>query len=465
MIEPYIPPWACRQWGQYEHDWLDCPDCCDAYETYNELHARLRDMNMANKVSYNDRLKSEQQVGMEETIASIIHDFDFGDNVDERIPEESAGQLGKDILYAVLREFRPDLFVDAENRGSVVTPDGDDTMFLCQGCRCMYRYGDAKGLPQLKQALAFCSAACEANYQGTLSVVAEIPITKGEPKTYRSSASNPNFTNIAKQDKAVPPIVRSVLKPRETVLIEVDQPKELGGPVAMAVTKDELPRKAPTFQFETDDGRNGVCHIFPKAQNKVHLQVTDRDGTEDAMVLSCKTFRAINKFVMGFDPGSPEGDKTVAMFCLPGDIQLPVTHVTALCTHLERLANEIKAAPHSDCALSILGRKIRARANLIDQDRGPTGYWVTGNEAPFSDPLDAILWAFRRPLDPRFYLTSAEEDSLRRLLPNGCTTHTLVVPDSQGKGGKKIVARVGKLLHLVVHEEWMYVEEVEGKKD
>ncbi len=26
------PPWACSQWGQYEHDWLDCLDCLDAYE-------------------------------------------------------------------------------------------------------------------------------------------------------------------------------------------------------------------------------------------------------------------------------------------------------------------------------------------------------------------------------------------------------------------------------------------------
>lgn len=29
----YIPPWACSQWGQYEHDWMDCPECCEAYES------------------------------------------------------------------------------------------------------------------------------------------------------------------------------------------------------------------------------------------------------------------------------------------------------------------------------------------------------------------------------------------------------------------------------------------------
>lgn len=28
-----MPPWACKQWGQYEHDWLDCPDCIEQYES------------------------------------------------------------------------------------------------------------------------------------------------------------------------------------------------------------------------------------------------------------------------------------------------------------------------------------------------------------------------------------------------------------------------------------------------
>jgi hypothetical protein len=26
------PDWACSQWGAYEHDWLDCPDCVAKYE-------------------------------------------------------------------------------------------------------------------------------------------------------------------------------------------------------------------------------------------------------------------------------------------------------------------------------------------------------------------------------------------------------------------------------------------------
>lgn len=30
------PTWGCSQWGQYEHDWLDCPSCLSAYELYLE---------------------------------------------------------------------------------------------------------------------------------------------------------------------------------------------------------------------------------------------------------------------------------------------------------------------------------------------------------------------------------------------------------------------------------------------
>ena len=32
----YIPPWACKHWGGYEHDWLDCSDCIEEYEKWLE---------------------------------------------------------------------------------------------------------------------------------------------------------------------------------------------------------------------------------------------------------------------------------------------------------------------------------------------------------------------------------------------------------------------------------------------
>jgi len=35
---PYIPPWACRRWGDYEHDWIDCVECNKNYEKYVEQH-------------------------------------------------------------------------------------------------------------------------------------------------------------------------------------------------------------------------------------------------------------------------------------------------------------------------------------------------------------------------------------------------------------------------------------------
>jgi len=36
MNEPYVPEWACSQWGNYEHDWLDCHEYLCAYEKWIE---------------------------------------------------------------------------------------------------------------------------------------------------------------------------------------------------------------------------------------------------------------------------------------------------------------------------------------------------------------------------------------------------------------------------------------------
>ncbi len=33
-----IPSWSCRRWGDYEHDWLDCPECLEAYEKWLDQH-------------------------------------------------------------------------------------------------------------------------------------------------------------------------------------------------------------------------------------------------------------------------------------------------------------------------------------------------------------------------------------------------------------------------------------------
>ncbi len=34
--EPYVPEWACSQWGSYEHDWMDCFECVQSFECYLE---------------------------------------------------------------------------------------------------------------------------------------------------------------------------------------------------------------------------------------------------------------------------------------------------------------------------------------------------------------------------------------------------------------------------------------------
>ena len=34
MTEQHVPEWACGNWGNYEHDWLDCYECLRAYEEW-----------------------------------------------------------------------------------------------------------------------------------------------------------------------------------------------------------------------------------------------------------------------------------------------------------------------------------------------------------------------------------------------------------------------------------------------
>ena len=35
---PYVPPWACPQWGKYKHDWVDCISCQVRHAWYLEKH-------------------------------------------------------------------------------------------------------------------------------------------------------------------------------------------------------------------------------------------------------------------------------------------------------------------------------------------------------------------------------------------------------------------------------------------
>jgi hypothetical protein len=75
-------------------------------------------------VGYNDKLDADRQVTMEEQLASLLHSFQEGqielDDAngcdDYTLTEEDCQTVAKQLLYTVLREFRPDLFDDAESR-------------------------------------------------------------------------------------------------------------------------------------------------------------------------------------------------------------------------------------------------------------------------------------------------------------------------------------------------------------
>jgi hypothetical protein len=56
---------------------------------------------------YNHKLHHRKQVDAEERIASMIFNDEEVDTY-----EEVASALGKEILYKILREFRPDLFTE-----------------------------------------------------------------------------------------------------------------------------------------------------------------------------------------------------------------------------------------------------------------------------------------------------------------------------------------------------------------
>lgn len=64
------------------------------------------------RVCYNDKLDADHQISTEEQIAALIFDTFTGESC-AGSTEESCADLGRRILYVVLREFRLDLFADA----------------------------------------------------------------------------------------------------------------------------------------------------------------------------------------------------------------------------------------------------------------------------------------------------------------------------------------------------------------
>lgn len=74
-------------------------------------------------LAYSDKLGADEQVSMEEMIAFAIREGNTAGMSDEAIeegldvvdpyPEETCQILSREILYNVLRKFRPDLFEEA----------------------------------------------------------------------------------------------------------------------------------------------------------------------------------------------------------------------------------------------------------------------------------------------------------------------------------------------------------------
>jgi hypothetical protein len=60
------------------------------------------------KSPYTDKLDADKQITAEELIASSIALVNT--DGDGCVNEEAAAELGRDILYLILRQFRPDLF-------------------------------------------------------------------------------------------------------------------------------------------------------------------------------------------------------------------------------------------------------------------------------------------------------------------------------------------------------------------
>jgi len=74
------------------------------------------------KRPYNDKLSADEQITMEEMIAFAIKEGNTIHMTDDQIeesldvvdpyPDEACQALSQEILYNVLRKFRPDLFED-----------------------------------------------------------------------------------------------------------------------------------------------------------------------------------------------------------------------------------------------------------------------------------------------------------------------------------------------------------------
>lgn len=67
-------------------------------------------MGKCKKLKYNNKIGAAEQVDAEEEIAAHLFDNMPEKMNDDWISEEDAAKFGREILYLVLRRFRPDFF-------------------------------------------------------------------------------------------------------------------------------------------------------------------------------------------------------------------------------------------------------------------------------------------------------------------------------------------------------------------
>jgi hypothetical protein len=94
------------------------------------------------KVPYSARLSAEDQVDAEEMVAALVAKTDAKCGGDPNWPEmgyiddETAQEAGRNILYAVLRKFRSDLFEDGPRPGPVLTADERELVRIALNLQC-----------------------------------------------------------------------------------------------------------------------------------------------------------------------------------------------------------------------------------------------------------------------------------------------------------------------------------------
>lgn len=43
MSSPQLPDWACESFGEWRHDWIDCPVCVAGFEAWTEARQQEPD--------------------------------------------------------------------------------------------------------------------------------------------------------------------------------------------------------------------------------------------------------------------------------------------------------------------------------------------------------------------------------------------------------------------------------------